>query len=219
MPEVTPWSNEERLARERQVIGFYVTGHPLSKYEVDYKSFATIHMGETEQLEETAVVKACGVITSLKTKIDKAGKTMAFFTLDDFSGSCESLMFSKIYEKSGQYVQEEKCVFIIGRPESSGDAVKLHIEEVIPLEEARERFTQSVKIYFDTEKNNLEKISQIKSIMEKHKGSFPVYVHLANKTPRPRLFFLRDYRVDIADDFLNELNELLGEDSVILTKK
>ena len=219
LPEVTPWSNEERLARERQVIGFYVTGHPLSKYEVDYKSFATIHMGETEQLEETAVVKACGVITSLKTKIDKAGKTMAFFTLDDFSGSCESLMFSKIYEKSGQYVQEEKCVFIIGRPESSGDAVKLHIEEVIPLEEARERFTQSVKIYFDTEKNNLEKISQIKSIMEKHKGSFPVYVHLANKTPRPRLFFLRDYRVDIADDFLNELNELLGEDSVILTKK
>ncbi len=217
--EVTPWNDEERLARERQVIGFYVTGHPLRKYEVDYKSFATIHMGETDQLEETAVVKACGVITALKTKIDKAGKTMAFFTLDDFSGSCESLMFSKIYEKCGQYLQEERCVFIIGRPESSGDAIKLHIDEVIPLEDARARFTQSVKINFDTEKNAPEKIHQMKKVMDKYKGNFPVYLHLFNGAQRARLFFLRDYRVDITDYFLSELNDLLGEDSVILSKK
>jgi len=55
---------------------------------------------------------------------------MAFFTLDDFSGSCEALMFSKVYEKCGRYLEEEKCIFIIGKTESSGDAIKLHIDDV-----------------------------------------------------------------------------------------
>ena len=124
----------DTLAREREVTGFYVTGHPLRKYDIEYKSFATIHLGETEEQKEIENARACGVITDLKTKIDKSGRTMAFFTLDDFSGSCECLMFSKIYEKYGKYVKEEECVFIIGDTESSGDAIKLHINEVIPSE-------------------------------------------------------------------------------------
>ena len=118
------WSSRDTLAHEREVTGFYVTGHPLSKYEIEYKSFATIHLGETEELEEIENARACGVITDLKTKIDKSGRAMAFFTLDDISGSCECLMFSKIYEKYGKYVKEEECVFIVGDTESSGDAIK-----------------------------------------------------------------------------------------------
>jgi DNA polymerase III subunit alpha len=63
-------------------------------------------------LKKQEMVYACGVITDVKTKIDKSNKTMAFFTLDDFSGSCECLMFSKVYENCGSFVKEEECVFI-----------------------------------------------------------------------------------------------------------
>ena len=80
LPEVKPWTSEYRLAKEREVLGFYVTGHPLSKYEFDYWNFASIHLGETEELENyDDVVKACGVVTALKTKIDKAGKDNGIF--------------------------------------------------------------------------------------------------------------------------------------------
>jgi len=219
LPDVKPWTDEERLARERKVIGFYVTGHPLSKYEIDYNSFASIHLGETEKLEGVDLVKACGVITSLNTKIDKAGKTMAFLTIDDFSGSCECLMFSKIYDKCGQFLQEEKCVFIIGKPESSGDAIKIHIEELMPIEDARERFTQSVKINFDEERNNGDKIPQLKKILEKHKGNFPCFIHVFKNRLKPRVFFLKDYRVDISNEMLNEVTNLLGDDSISFSKK
>jgi len=136
---VEKWSSKDLLAKEREVTGVYVTGHPLTKYEVEYKSFATIHLGETEEQEEEENVRACGVINDLKTKMDKSGRMMAFFTLDDFSGSCECLMFSKVYEKFGQYIKEEECVFIIGNTESSGDAIKLQINEVVPLKDAKEK--------------------------------------------------------------------------------
>ncbi len=221
LSDVGPWSRKETLARERKVLGFYVSDHPLRKYEIDFKSFATIHLGETEELDNNNadVVKACGVITDVRTKIDRSGNTMAFLNVDDFSGSCEALMFSKAYEAFGRFVKEEECVFIIGRPESSGDAIKLQIEEVMPLAEAREKFTQSVKICFDKQKYEPGKISHLKSILEHSKGNIPVYLHLVHNGAKPAVFFLKDYRIKLSDELIKSVLTLLGEDSLILNKK
>jgi DNA polymerase III subunit alpha len=216
LPYVEPWSAKEQLAKEREVIGFYISEHPLRKYEVEYKSFATIHFGETEKLENMDVVRGCGVITELKTKIDKSGRTMAFFTIDDFSGSCETLMFSKVYEEFGRYVKEEECVFIVGRPESSGDAIKIHIEKVIPLEEAREKFTESININIDKKKNKPEKIAELKPVLEKHKGSIPLYFHLYNNGSKPKKFLAKEFRIKLSEDFIHSVTDILGEDSVLL---
>jgi DNA polymerase-3 subunit alpha len=220
LPDVKPWSAEYRLAKEREVLGFYVTGHPLSKYEFDYRNFASIHLGETEALEDyNDVVKACGVVTALKTKIDKAGRTMAFFTLDDFSGSCEALMFSKVYEKCGRYLEEEKCIFIIGKTESSGDAIKLHIDDVFPLEEARERFLQSVNVIFNRTNNDAGKILFLKKIFGKSKGAVPIFLHLGANGSKPRRFFLKDYRIKVTNEFISGVTQLLGEDALVMNKK
>ncbi|MGD1008378.1 MAG: DNA polymerase III subunit alpha [Ignavibacteriaceae bacterium] len=220
LPDVKPWSAEYRLAKEREVLGFYVTGHPLSKYEFDYRNFASIHLGETEALEDyNDVVKACGVVTALKTKIDKAGRTMAFFTLDDFSGSCEALMFSKVYEKCGRYLEEEKCIFIIGKTESSGDAIKLHIDDVFPLEEARGRFLQSVNVIFNRTNNDAGKILFLKKIFGKSKGAVPIFLHLGANGSKPRRFFLKDYRIKVTNEFISGVTQLLGEDALVMNKK
>jgi DNA polymerase-3 subunit alpha len=219
LPKVPLWSQKERLAREREVIGFYVTGHPLSNYELEYNSFATIKLGEAELLEEDDSVRACGVITTLKTKIDKSGRTMAFFTIDDFNGSCECLMFAKVYEKYGQFIKEEECVFINGKPESSGDAIKIHIDEVVPLSNAREKFAQSVQIKVDKQKNKPENFIELKNILSKNKGKIPLYVHLANNGSKERLFFLKDFKVQLTDSFIDSVSKLFGENSVSLSKK
>jgi DNA polymerase-3 subunit alpha len=219
LKSVERWSSRDTLAREREVTGFYVTGHPLSKYEIEYKSFATIHLGETEEQKEIENARACGVITDLKTKIDKSGKTMAFFTIDDFSGSCECLMFSKTYEKFGKYIKEEDCVFIVGDTESSGDAIKLHINEVIPLKDAKEKFTESVKLFFEKTRNKPETISLLKEIFNKHTGKIPVYLHFFNNGSKPRFFLLKNFRVKITDEFVKEIVAVLGEDSILFGSK
>jgi DNA polymerase-3 subunit alpha len=128
-------------------------------------------------------------------------------------------MFSKIYEKCGQYLQEEKCVFIVGRPESSGDAIKLHIDDVFPLEEAREKFIQSVKIIFNKEKYNLNRITELKEIIKKYKGNIPLFLHLEDNGSSPRLFFIKSYRINPSNEFMHSITSLLGEDSVSILKK
>ena len=110
---------------------------------------------------------------------------MAFFTLDDFSGSCECLMFCKIYEEYGKYIKEEECVFITGRTESSGDAIKLHIEKVIPLQDSKNELTESLKIYIDKKLHRVEKISELKNILATNKGNIPLYIDLMRNGSRP----------------------------------
>ncbi|MCH7774425.1 MAG: DNA polymerase III subunit alpha, partial [Bacteroidetes bacterium] len=214
-----PWSEKERLTREREVIGFYVTGHPLQKYETEYNSFTKFRMGETENLQDMQNVKACGVITDLRTKIDRAGKTMAFFTIDDFSGSCECLMFSKVYDDYGKFLKEEEPVFILGNLESSGDAVKIHVNKVLPMEIARNELAQSVKIIIDKEKNSIEQLSALKSILQKNDGNLPVFIHLNNNGSRGKLYSLEQYRVSLTEKFIQDVKNLLGNDAIILNSK
>jgi DNA polymerase-3 subunit alpha len=219
--ECKPWVQKYQLAKEREVIGFYVSEHPLRKYEIDYKSFATIHLGETEELENLDIVRVGGVITELKTKMDKSGKNMAFFTLDDFTGSCEAIMFSKTYEKFQKLVSEEECIFIAGRTESSGDSIKLQIEEAYSPSEIREKLMRSLKVNVDPEKHNAESISLLKDIFLNSTGNIPVYVHLSsnNNGNSQHVYFLKEIRVKVTDELINSISKLLGEDSIMFDLK
>ncbi len=219
LPNLPQWTQRERLAKEREVLGFYVTDHPLRKFEIEYKSFSSIQLGDTEKLQDTDVVRACGVITELKTKIDKSNRKMAFFKLDDFSGSCECLMFSKVFENYGQYIKEEECVLIIGKPESSGDAIKLHIDKVIPLQETKKELTESIKINIDKKRHPLAKISELKTLLETNEGNIPLYIDLVNNGSKPSRFTLPKNRINLTDQFILDVNNCLGEDSLLLVCK
>ena len=213
------WSEKELLAKEREVVGFYVSGHPLRKYEIEYKSFANFHIGEVEDTEEIENVRACGVITNVKTKIDKSGKEMAFFTIDDFSGSCECLMFSKVYADYGKYVQKEEPVFVIGNLESSGDAVKMHVNKLLPMDAARIELSGSIRINVIKDRVPPEKLLELQSILENHSGKTPVFLQLFSNGNKSSVYALKNHRVELSNEFFNKLVELFGEDSFLLVPK
>jgi DNA polymerase-3 subunit alpha len=213
------WTEKERLAKEREVVGFYITGHPLTKYEVEYISFANFHIGEAEENQELENVRACGVITELRTKIDKSGKQMAFFTIDDFTGSCECLMFSKIYAEFGKYVQKEEPVFVVGNLESSGDTVKMHINKLIPIDVARNELSGSIRININKEKVPAEKLLGLKPILENNPGKVPVFIQLFSNGSKSSVYALSNNRVDLSGELLNDLTKLFGEDSFRLIPK
>jgi DNA polymerase-3 subunit alpha len=214
-----PWGEKERLKREREVTGFYVTGHPLRKFETEYNSFAGFKIGETENLTDMENVKACGIITEIRTKIDRADKTMAFFTIDDFTGSCECLMFSKVYADFGKFLKEEEPVFILGNLESSGDAVKIHVNKVVPMEKAGEELAESVRININKETTDIEKLSELKKILKKYEGKCPVFIHLHDNGSKGKLFSLDNSRIKLSENFISEVKSLLGSESLILNSK
>ena len=212
LPDVERWSDKEKLAKERQVLGFYLSDHPLRKYSAEYYSFAKVHLGEPETFQDSESVRAVGVITEVRTKIDKSGRKMAFFKLDDFSGSCECLMFSKVYSECEDLIEEEATVLVQGRLESSGDAVKLHAEEAIPLAGVKEKLTKKISLLLDDDVHTPETINELKSILEKHEGTIPVYIRVKGSSAL-RDFFTT-YKVKLDDELIDELQHLTGEDNI-----
>jgi len=212
LPLVPQWDSKESLSKERQVLGFYLSGHPLRKYESEYYSFANVYLGEPETFKLNEIVRACGVITEIRTRIDKSGRQMAFFKLDDFSGSCECIVFSKTYKEYEQHIADEATVIVRGMLESSGDAVKLNVDEIIPLAEAKTKLTRRLGIVIDGKIHNESTIAALKKIFEKSEGSVPVSLRIANGKGF-RDFYL-SYKVGLTEEMIEQIVKLLGEDSI-----
>ncbi len=212
LPDVPDWEYNEKLSKEREVLGFYLTNHPLSKYSGEYDSFATVHLGEQETFGGKKVVRGCGVITKIQTKIDKAGRQMAFFSLDDFTGSCECLAFSKTYAECKDVLYEESTVVVIGAVESSGDSFKIHVNEALSIEEARKRFTKSIVLKISPEDEKEETINELGKILDEYKGSTPVYLLFGTNGNRRK--FLLSKKIKITSQSINELKYLLGEEAI-----
>jgi len=212
LPNLKPWESKERLSKERQVLGFYLSDHPLRKYESEYYSFANVYLGEPETFKLNEVVRICGVVTDIRTRMDKQGRQMAFFKIDDFSGSCECLAFSKTYKEYEQHIFDEATVIVKGMLESSGDAVKLNVDEVIPLADAKAKLTRRLGIVVDGKLHNENTIAAVKKIFEKFEGNIPVSMRVLNGKGY-RDFYL-SYKVNPTDEAVAQIIKLLGEDSV-----
>ncbi|MDA3860234.1 MAG: DNA polymerase III subunit alpha [Melioribacteraceae bacterium] len=212
LPNVKEWPSNVRLAKEREVLNFYLTDHPLAKYEMEYKSFASVHLGEAETFEGKEYVVAVGVVTEFRTKIDRSGSEMAFFKIDDFSGSCECLMFSKVYEEFGTCLNLESTVLVKGILESTGDSIKIHAESAFPLEDVKSKFAKKIFLMLNSDNHNEETISKIKNILSQHSGSIPVYLRV--KLNGAKRDFYLNQKISISDSSITDLIKLLGEESI-----
>lgn len=206
------WSSKEQLAKERETLGFYLSDHPLRKYEAEYNSFSTIKLGDPHTFTNAEFVRACGVVTSVRTRIDKSGRNMAFFKLDDLSGSCECIMFGKAFGQCGELIVPESTIMVMGKLESSGDEIKLQVDEVIDLSKAAEKLTKSIGILIDIEKHDPSTILQLKSIFDSYSGNIPVIVYVRTNGTSKR--YIINSKIKLSEDFLNSIQTLLGEESI-----
>ena len=146
MPDVGEYQKETLLAFEKEVLGVYLSGHPLEEYEEKWRNNISTTTQDFQLDEETGVTKVRdgakeiigGMITSKTIKYTKKNQTMAFITIEDLMGTVEVVIFPRDYEKNQQYLQEDSKVFVKGRvSEEDDNASKLICEEIIPFERTR----------------------------------------------------------------------------------
>lgn len=146
LPKVGEYEKETKLAFEKEVLGVYLSGHPMEEYEEKWRKNITRTTLDFQLDDETGRTKVHdgareivgGMITSKTIKYTKNNKTMAFITLEDLAGSVEVVIFPRDYEKNHQYLNEEGKVFIKGRVSEEDEAAsKLICETVIPFEQTR----------------------------------------------------------------------------------
>ncbi|MBI5475605.1 MAG: DNA polymerase III subunit alpha [Ignavibacteriales bacterium] len=215
LPSKAEWNESEKLSREKSVLGFYVSGHPLRKYEMDIKAFATAQFGAGIVIKQGTTVRVAGIISALKKKVDKKGNMMAFLTLEDFIGKGECIVFSEAYRNYSQLLIEDAMVMIIGTGEQNGDSLRIFVKEVIPIEKIREKYAKQVVISIKLDETTESSISSLKQIVENNKGKYPCYFNVINiNGERSQLYQSTKLNVNISNDFISAIEQLLGPSSV-----
>ncbi|MBN1505134.1 MAG: DNA polymerase III subunit alpha [Candidatus Eisenbacteria bacterium] len=135
LPEVSPWPRSIQLAREKEMLGFYLTDHPLAPVRDKIGRLATCDIAGVAGLEERAGVTLIGVVSSCKVIMSRNNRPMAFVGLEDFSGTVECVVFSDLYESVRNELREDTVLLVRGKKSSKEDSVKIVAREV---EEFRE---------------------------------------------------------------------------------
>jgi DNA polymerase-3 subunit alpha len=138
LPKVPDWTPPEKLVAEKEMLGFYITGHPLDQFMDKVKELATHTSGNLEGLAKSTEVALCGILTGVQRRRSKEGKPWASMQVEDLEGAVEAMVFSTQYERLMPALVEDKAFLVRGLvlPEENAPP-KISVQDLIPLEVAR----------------------------------------------------------------------------------
>jgi len=217
LPEVEEWSKFAYLAKEKEFLGFYLSGHPLLKYEDEVKYLSTLSLDMMKSLRGKTAVQAGGIITIIKTHITKKKETMAFITLEDFTGKIELIAFADIYEKYKDLITSDSMVFVKGTISTKDDEnPKIICKEILPMEEVAEKVAGKLILSMRTDELDDGMLDSIENLVIQNKGDKELYFEVTSKLAEVLTIKSKKYSVKLNKDFLNELKTILGKDNVLI---
>ncbi|MCC5943195.1 MAG: DNA polymerase III subunit alpha [Balneolaceae bacterium] len=221
--ECPPWSNIERLNKERELIGFYLSGHPLDRYREDSKLFASHTLSEETlaSLNDRETVKVIGIITAVKRITDRKGRPMAFVQLEDLKGSAEALIFSDVYDRHQGMIAPDTILLIDGAITKKDGAPKIIANSLERVESLREKFQAQLELSIRLQTSDLsgEDLQQMATLFSLHKGETPVRLLVkSDHAKKPIKMNVRKFVVEPSNELLKGLRELVGKESVKLAR-
>ena len=218
LPEAEPWTQSERLERERELLGFYVSSHPLNQHAPDLRYFAT-PIGELERYADGAPVRIGGLITRVSTSTDRRGQSIAFATIEDQGAKTDVVFFSEAYTRFRSLIEQGEAVLAEGRVSRRNGNIGLQGESLIRLAEAREKLTKAVNfvLKLDDESSG-DLLQRLRRLVEKHTGNCELLIHLKNGGGNDAVVRSRSLRVNPSDELLKAVGTLIEPEKPWLTE-
>jgi DNA polymerase-3 subunit alpha len=215
-PEVE-WSQSEMLAFEKELLGFYVTGHPLAEYAEILRRYELASTAQLGQLQDGQRTRIGGIVSKLQLKTTKQGKPMAILSLEDLAGAVEVLVFPETYAKCVLNLRADTAIFVCGMVNLREDKPKIVADQIIPLTEVPRRFTKAVHIRLSAATTEDVALTRVQDALRAHKGNCPVFFCFVY--PDGKMVFLEaheNFSVTPTEELVQQVESILGEDAVWL---
>ena len=214
--EEQKFTQRELLSFEKEVLGFYISGHPLSDVEEEIEDKINAYVKKLPEMENESIVTIGVIINEVKKKITRKGKPMVFLTVEDLSGSGEVIVFPDLYDKAKELLEKDRIVIIKGRldKQEEGNA-KIIALDIKRLQDAKKMSKTPVYIDVEPQIDSVEKLKQLKKLFLSRRGKNRVYLryNYPNKIIIHEL--PEDLSIDATDEFFSEITNILGPDRVI----
>lgn len=221
MPDLEEYSKEEKLAFEKEVLGVYVSGHPLEQYEDKWrknvksftKDFITDEEGNTIAKDNTVTIVG-GMIDTITLKTTRNGKTMAFITLEDLYGVMEILIFPNVLERYRYMLKENEKIFVKGKVSIGDDEQgKLICDQIISFD----KVPRELWIQFKDKNEYMLKENELLEFIRNSDGNDTLIIYC--KAEKAKKVFPRNMRINADAGMINQLSEKYGADNVKVVEK
>ena len=216
LPIIEDWDNQEKLSKEKEVLGIYVSGNPLIKYADIIEELSNYDFSEKKILKENSIVKIGGAVTNFKLHFDKKNQQMAFFNLDCLGGQAEAIIFHDAFDKYKEIIKDNNIVFLVGHTSTQNDFadLKLIVDEVIPINHAK-KVLKLTEVNIRLPKNSSKDLmNEIVELANGNKGDHSFVVHIPGENAQERKIISKKIKVSNNNQFLVLLRDLLGESNV-----
>ncbi len=215
LPDVPPWSDNKRWSKEKELIGIYLTGHPLLQYTAEIEAFSNYDFTEPLANLDGSTVKLGGIISKIKKLLDRKNRQMAFITLESLNGTVEAITFADIYERFNKIIHIDNPVFVKGRVSCRGEEDgKILVEDISFLKGLMDRKSSSINIRFEAEKTKKADIEDLKNLAVQYKGNCNLILHIYDKNKNSRLIRSGSIKVNPNKELIEKLRNKHGEENV-----
>jgi DNA polymerase-3 subunit alpha len=207
------WPEHEMLAHEKELLGFYVTGHPLTPFAAILENYSLANTKTIGQMQSRTVTRLGGMISALQNGFSKkSGKAYSIVTLEDLEGAVQVLCINENYDRYRELLVQGRAIFVIGEVNTGDDRPKLFPQEIIPLEDAPRRFTKQVHLRLHTAHLNSESMDAVHELVAKYPGKCPLL--LALRRPTGEIIFIETHEkffVTPSKELQEAADQLFGE--------
>jgi DNA polymerase III subunit alpha len=205
LPLVAPMNAKERLQQERELLGFYVSGHPLDNHRYDVDLFCTHSSDGLSEVAREAPMLMAGVVGAVRKLTTKKGDAMAIVTMEDFAGTYEAVVFPQAYESAKELLEIDQIVMLRGSRDR--EEAKIIVDEVINIADARQRLANAMDVTVVSRDLDDAGIDELRNIVSVNGGNVQVFIKIATKEHGPLRFRVDSKKVNPTDELIERLNK------------
>lgn len=216
LPDICEWKSIDKLTREKELLGMYLSGHPLKKYEEEILKLSNYDFTKSFYQCNKSGIKIGGMLKSVSTKFDKKDRKFAFVTLESIKGSVKGIAFSSIYAKYQDLIVEDNIVFIEGRIDckSKNKSGIILIDKVEPLKGLMEKRAKRVHVSFNISQYNDLNMQKFKKIAQDNSGNCELVLHINDNNGNTKKVRSKTMQVSHNKEFIKAIKRDCGYNKV-----
>jgi len=213
------WSKEELLKNEKEVLGIFISGHPLNQYKKNIKKYTTIDLDNLEQYKDSTFVSLVGLVSGKKIINIRDNKKMAFLTFEDLKGHIEVVIKPELLEKINEDLEKDMPILICrGSFKSIDDQYKIEANEIVPVEQPEKLRINNIHIKIPYKLAGDERnLFLVRELLKKNKGNIKVFLHIFKNESEKIIMEMPNFlKVKPDKVFFDQLAQITGENSIYL---
>jgi DNA polymerase III subunit alpha len=221
VPVIEPWGQMEKLKFEKEVVGIFISGHPLDEYAVELKYFCNATLDKVFEKDEKGAFTfankelfVAGTVSNFQERYTKKGDPFCIFKLEDFTGGVEVSLFGNDYVNMGRYISPDRFLFVKGKIQQRWgrqDDWEFKPIQIQLLSEVRDKLCKEIKIQLNLESLDGQFVARMDDLVKSHPGPCSLVVIVRDNHEKVELSMLsRKHKVSVSNEFLNALREWEG---------